>query len=348
MKKTLFIILLALTVMLAYGSAYALTGVCSGCHTMHNSQDGASVATGDDGSTTTDTPNNNLTISTCIGCHNGGVAVAPNIFGTATQTAAGTFNKTVADAVSKLHNPADINSTIGMGSETKLLVTPGNDAAGLNVAPNDLTCAGTKGCHGDHTQAGSALGIKGFHHAARDTDRSSKGYRFLQNTVGTAIEGKGSVVSAPMTGWETGGAADDDHNVYNADANVGISSLCAACHGGFHGTGNTNASSPFVRHPTDNVIPAAWDATVAVTFDYNKNPFALKGSEFTDAAIDAAYDTDLTTYTAGEGPSVACVSCHRAHGSDQPDLLRFDYSGQIAGGGAGDTFGCLGCHTLQR
>lgn len=346
MKKTLFIILLALTVVLAYGSAYALTGVCSNCHTMHNSQDGQPMAKDFDGDAVS-TPNPNLTISTCLGCHNGQVTGAPNVFGNgaANQTAGGTFNDTVIAADTQVHNVVDLNAagvlTEGLES-VNTTGTPGNSGSAITVDVDELTCAGALGCHGDHASGNttSALGIKGFHHAARDSDRSSKGYRFLQTAAGTEIEGKGSTDSS--TGWEKGGADADDHNVYSADTSAGISKLCAQCHGGFHGTANTGSASPFVRHPTDNVIPDAWDTVgTGVTVDYNNNPFAFDGTDIVDVTIAAAYDVD-------DGARVACVSCHRAHGSDQPDLLRFDYDGQIAGGDDGDTFGCLGCHTLQR
>ena len=43
---------------------------------------------------------------------------------------------------------------------------------------------------------------------------------------------------------------------------------------------------------------------------------------------------------------IDCISCHRAHGSAENDILRFDYTTQQAGGG--NDYGCLGCHSLQR
>ncbi|MBW1678120.1 MAG: hypothetical protein JRJ79_16345, partial [Deltaproteobacteria bacterium] len=48
-----------------------------------------------------------------------------------------------------------------------------------------------------------------------------------------------------------------------------------------------------------------------------------------------------------DGARVTCLSCHRAHGTDNHDILRFDYSTQIAGS-TGVTAGCLGCHVGQR
>jgi len=349
MKKTLLtLFVLFVSIALTYGLAHALTGSCSGCHTMHNSQNGEAVATGDDGSTTSSTPNPTLTISTCIGCHNGGVSAAPNIFGATygtNTTAGGTFSQSVATTNSKQHNVQDlVAASMQTDEDVNTAGTPGNGGdSTLTVGLTELNCAGATGCHGDHSQTGSAAGIKGFHHASRTADRSSKGYRFLQASGGTAIEGKGSV-SIGTTGWEINqpSSGTEVHNVYNADSGTSISTLCAQCHGEFHGTGDTGSSSPFQRHPTENAIPVAWDSIgTGVTIDYANNPFAFSGTDFTTAATNVAYSDTLA-----DNPKVACVSCHRAHGTPNDDLLRFDYSTMVAGG-AGTT-GCLGCHTAQR
>ncbi|TSA13704.1 MAG: hypothetical protein D4R73_00455 [Deltaproteobacteria bacterium] len=43
---------------------------------------------------------------------------------------------------------------------------------------------------------------------------------------------------------------------------------------------------------------------------------------------------------------VTCLSCHRAHASAYPDILRWDYSTMIANGGSLST-GCFVCHTTK-
>jgi hypothetical protein len=363
MKKTLItLFVLFVSIALTYGLAHALSGQCSNCHTMHNSQNGEPVALLDDGSTTTTDPNPNLTISTCIGCHNGGVSSAPNIFGSSyltDTTAGGTFAESVADADTKLHNVADLVDagmlpTIG-AETTNTGGVPGNDSSAIDFTTAGVTglnCAGALGCHGDHTVSTgttnaekSMAGIKGFHHAARDAERSSKGYRFLEVVSGnTPVEGKGS------SDWELSGVGDSNHNVYSANQTGSISDLCAQCHGVFHGTGNTGSSSPFERHPTENIIPSTWDGQAKgdVNVSYTNNPFAFDDA---DATFDGSNATGLTTsgaYDMGDNPRVACVSCHRAHGTPNEDLLRFAYSTQNAGGGSSTSTGCLGCHTLQR
>ena len=44
---------------------------------------------------------------------------------------------------------------------------------------------------------------------------------------------------------------------------------------------------------------------------------------------------------------VTCLSCHRPHGSPYPDMLRWDYIQQIAGGGGDNGKGCFFCHTTK-
>ena len=79
----------------------------------------------------------------------------------------------------------------------------------------------------------------------------------------------------------------------------------------------------------------------SVNVDYNNNPFAFAAADIDGVSTNSAYDTS-------DNPRVACISCHRAHGTPNDDILRFDYSTQIAGSGSSSSTGCLGCHHLQR
>ncbi len=335
MRKTLLTIgLILLSVAFIYGTAGAVvSGPCSDCHTMHNSQDGSPMAKAFDG-TAESTAQAYLTVSTCLGCHNGMATGAPNIFGTTTQTAGGSFAVSVFDDDNKGHNVTDASSVLATGLETdNTTATPGNSGTGdstLTVGLQELTCAGALGCHGDHSVSTSSMdAIRGFHHGAKE------GYRYLQTSTGTAILGKGEA------DWENGGASDTKHNVYSADSTAGISVLCAQCHGDFHGASDTVSGSNFIRHPTENLLSDATTWTMgSVNVDYDDNPFAFSGTPYDDASTTVAYTTT--------GAQVACVSCHRAHGTAYDDILRFDYDGQVAGSGTSSSTGCLGCHHLQR
>jgi len=61
------------------------------------------------------------------------------------------------------------------------------------------------------------------------------------------------------------------------------------------------------------------------------------------AAVLSGYTSATDTVTPGSD-MVMCLSCHVAHGSPYDDMLRWDYSGMIAGSGS-DTDGCFACHT---
>ena len=343
MKKSLNIltIMLAVAAMIAAFSCptqAAVTGACGSCHTMHNSQGGSSMAV-DETNTATTTAYAHLTISSCVGCHFTavtGVSSAPKIDGqyNVDSTAGGTFRESggghvVSDA--GVHNVLAGLAASTLGEDNTFISTIPGLSGGMNNAvgssdPNDLTCAGSDGCHGQASVDGNDAGIAGFHHG------SQSGWRYLQ-----IADGGAGVVGVGAADWELamsgGWNAGDQHNVYSSSTTVGINKLCANCHPDFHGTDNTqDANDNWIRHPTDNNIPSAWSAVV----DYRDNPFA-----FTDTISMSA----TGTYTA-TGAQVACVSCHRAHGTPYDDILRWDYSNQVAGGG--HVAGCLGCHTLQK
>ena len=344
MKK----ILITLTIMLAAAAliaafsgpaSAAVSGRCDICHTMHNSQGGSAMAE-DELGTKMATPYAHLTMSSCVGCHFKATTIdAPKIDGeyNVDSTAGGTFRETggghvVSDA--GVHNVLEGLATSTLGEDNTFVGA--NDIPGLTGSmnhtygsnnPNDLTCAGSNGCHGDATvTTGNDAGIRGFHHG------SKPGWRYLQIANGqAAVVGVGADdwEKAMSNGWGTG----EQHNVYSSSTTAGINKLCANCHPNFHGTGNTqDGDGNWIRHPTDYDIPSGWSAVV----DYRDNPFAF---------ADLTGKTATGTYT-DSGAQVACVSCHRAHGTPYDDILRWDYSTQIAGGG--EVAGCLKCHTKQQ
>ena len=342
MKKSLITltIMLAAAAMIAAFSCpaqAAVTGSCVECHTMHNSQGGGNMAQ-DESGTTTSTAYAHLTISSCVGCHFTQTTVdAPKINAeyNDASTAGGTFKDTGSTGSVQddhgVHNVSIALSTIG--DESSLTVIPGlgtgnnmNHQSGGSSTVTDLTCAGMKGCHGQASVDGNDAGIKGFHHGGEP------GWRYLQIDNGTAVVGVGADdwELAMSDGWASG----DEHNVYSSSTTVGINKLCANCHSDFHGIGNTqDVDNNWIRHPTDNAIPTDWSAVV----DYRDNPFAFADTSSMSAS---------GTYT-NDGAQVACVSCHRAHGTPYDDILRWDYNDQSAGSTTVG-YGCLGCHTKQQ
>lgn len=335
MKKKLIIgLVTVLSLVLTYGFADAISGQCVTCHTMHDSQDGAVMASGG--------PIDLLLKSTCLGCHSsvasetiksGNIPVVYNTAGypagtrgsgTTAPLAGGNFYTADGTAASdaKVHNVTGIAAGVD--------VTLGNVPPGGADLAEQLTCAGTKGCHGDRTIAGANAAIKGAHHTniatGLDGTTTAKSYRFLKGVTGVE-----------QATWEQT-ASSTAHNGYKAATDsdgtaVDISVLCTGCHTNFHGAANTGSPEPWQRHPTDIVL------TAAVVTGYGgayllETPVALATPSTSSSTVDNT-------------SRVICMSCHNTHGSTYADMLRFDYTTMNAGNAVNNN-GCETCHQAQR
>ncbi len=370
MKQRIAILAIATGILAAPTLATAqVTGVCSNCHTMHNSQNGATQGSS--------TAQNFLLKGGCLQCHSAASSAtdsttgAPVVYRTTSEPTTTTGDTVYKAPVSGSattylaggdfywvensgdaygHNVYEVSST---NTDNNLSSPPGfssnaafaaadSSQVGSTWSSNQLTCAGTYGCHGTHTSAG----INGGHHgddATIDGSTVAKSYRFLIGIKG--IED---------ADWEQTHSSTD-HNGYFGEARSGsdavsskntISFLCAQCHGNFHssdgggdaGIDGSSWGSAWIRHPVDVDLQAI-------------------GSEYTsyttyDPLVPVAQSTGtLTTtnvQTAGQG-LVTCLSCHRAHGSPWPDILRWDYS--LMSAGTTNTSiagkGCFKCHSTK-
>ncbi len=333
------------------------TGQCSSCHTMHNSQNGATVTDwsswGEGGGPAF------LLAASCIGCHTGdntssSVALtndtdAPYVLGstapTYNNTGTGTGSNTLAggnfywvvnattNKDRKGHNVTGI-----VAQDATLGLTP----PGGTAMTQQLRCAGAYGCHGDRSIADPYLAMEGVHHGKA----MSTNFRALENTDGTAIAG---LEDADWEFQATDG--NTSHNQYKGTSRTTdtdedtstISSFCASCHGDFHygaGTAGIDADaawgSPWLRHPVDYQLPASGEySSYNTTNDYSVvSPVA---SQTVTSAL--ATVTPGTTNTI-----VMCLSCHRAHGTPYDSILRWDYKSWPGGG----YNGCAICHTAKN
>ncbi|MDP2277398.1 MAG: cytochrome c3 family protein [Nitrospirota bacterium] len=338
MKKKLIIGLVTLlSLVLTYGFANALTGSCSTCHTMHDSQGGAAVATGG--------PLDLLLNNTCLGCHtsatgntiisgtpivynSGAYPVGARGSGVTAPLAGGNFYAAASAAGdSNVHNVVGILAGVdGVLGDTP----PGGSALAAQ-----LTCAGTQGCHGNRSVSGDNAAIKGAHHAnvagSMDGLTIAKSYRFLGGAGGTA-----GVQGVEQLLWEQTATATN-HNGYfgntgSAATTGSISVLCAACHTNFHGVTGTGSPEPWQRHPTDIVLTTDTFTGYGTTYKL-ETPVALA--------------TPSTNGNAAADSRVICMSCHNAHGSTYADMLRFDYTTMNAGNTT-NNLGCESCHNAQR
>jgi predicted CXXCH cytochrome family protein len=87
-------------------------------------------------------------------------------------------------------------------------------------------------------------------------------------------------------------------------------------------------ASPWLRHPNDILLPTSGEYGAYDPIDNysNEAPVAYLN-------IDAPSRDDAV---------ITCLSCHRAHGSDQPDMLRWDYVNMPEG------TGCYTCHSTKK
>jgi len=375
MIKKIFIALLFATCMLIVhiNVNAKVTGKCANCHTMHNSQNGSAMArqlnssyTGFENDTT---PNAALLISDCLGCHSStdsnediSSVGAPIVFSTSGPQFGfddGTYK----------HGLAGGNFYWVRTEDTKgHNVFSDNPDNNLNEAPGKTGgCNGSNSCHIElHNSTNpNQFGFtsqrqgctkchmisnsdapQGFHHLD-DTgpiiDSDAEGwYRFL--TGHNNNEGASGIEDSD---WQSSYDADD-HNEYrgysgNKSAYGGFSALadtmtayCTGCHGEFHEQDTTViGASPWIRHPSDSVIPDSGEYSAYTTYD----PQAPVARPVLSAIGDSSQvrpGTDM----------VMCLSCHRPHGSPYPDMLRWNYNNMVAGGsGSG---GCFTCHTQKN
>jgi predicted CXXCH cytochrome family protein len=388
MKKTFKIMLLVfLGVVLIAGSAYAISGQCSNCHTMHYSQNGQVMGAGGG-------PFANLLKADCLGCHTESTSgnnpplnsygapivlhtTAPGSQGGGQTCAGGDFYWAQNTGDQYGHNVDGVKAAdvaIGLTPPGWDTATPAAPLSGGQVnsgaaAPwgTQLRCAGMYGCHGNHTAADNMLGIKGTHHGntgGTGTQASAPAsiggsYRFLAGIRGLENSEFNWNETASVHNEYSGEDNTSDRNK-TSGSNYGstdtISFSCAECHGYFHSRIDDDATSgtPWARHPTDIVLGRATGTEYSA---YNPDGLpvgsgAVAGN--TDYSIEAPVARPRTSIPATSGKDVdpatdivMCLSCHRAHGSNQPDILRWSYAGIIAGSGTVDS-GCFTCHTTKN
>ena len=334
------------------GMAKVHDKVCSDCHTMHNSQETAadliaswSISTGAKGA---------LLANTCYGCHTGDAGIsaigAPQVITSGGPQSDGILPGGFFSAANE-NNEQHTITAIGLG--TDLAAPPGWDiatsprttaTAWTNTA---LVCAGTYGCHGTIDQPDQGAAVSGIHHRA-----TALGYRGLAGINGV----ESTLYNVKYNGYSAVNKPSD------ASSYTTISALCGECHSKFHdvdGESDVLSSGAWIRHPTDFALDSANQSNDAYTSygaagnAYNEE--VPVGWVNNNAGLSTnSGTTDFQYWGDNPGTSVSaviCLSCHRAHGSTNHDLLRWDYAGMIAGSptaaGATPGKGCFRCHTTK-
>jgi len=374
--KIIFATLL-ISVFLSASAFSMVKGDCVNCHTMHNSQDGSSFSTRDDAAFapgTTGGAVSSLLRNTCIGCHSstGSQTIVPlgetripivyNVAKPIQPLAGGNFYWVDSLGDNHGHNVRVQDEFLSKAPGVNRCGSGGNNAAGSchaslsNISfPQGASPTLGNGCVGCHDPA---------HHANDETNLLSGdaklvgaaggGYRFI-NQAGANFVNVGGHRPPAMVGiedpnWEQQ-PSSTAHNEYQDSTNNsgqhGMSEFCTGCHGGYHALQANGTvvegevSSPWLRHPAGIELPA--DGEYAGYTEYDPQvPIARA-----DATALASLTGPSSTVTPGQD-KVMCLSCHRVHGSEFGDMLRWDYNDMRAnteGSAAGS--GCFKCHTLK-
>jgi len=322
---------------------------------MHNSQNGAPILRSGsgvgwnsssvlEGGEIQEEPSGYLLNTTCVGCHSattestiiemGGsrIPIVLNTTGYPPNSLAGGnfYWTTQGDAYAGYgHNVYGV-----AGPDPKLSMAPGRDMG----CANNLSCHMTLAApphpqHNDNRGGCQGCHYSVFHH----TDNGV--YRFL---IGHTQEAR-YVSGIEDPDWEQAPAAS--HNSYKGVAGPvagsvlththSISAYCGGCHPDFHRQNDIGSSTPWLRHPSDILLPE--------TSEYvGYNPVTNYQAEAPVAWTNPAAPVRSQAV-------VMCLSCHRPHGSPYPDLLRWDYNNMIAHAppAGSENTGCFTCHTAK-
>ncbi len=308
--KTLLTIALILTFGLFGSSALAFHdgGVadCAGCHTMHNSQDGALVDA--------DSPDGNAYLlndatpsDTCLGCHaergimDGGNGMGPGgdyywLTRSYTWSAHGHDYSSTGD--SHGHN---INAPgHGIVADVTLTEAPGGDFLGMYL--------GCTSCHDPHGNtnfrllygAGAGPKYDGIRYAFTNPAPIAFGNSYRVNSAG---------------GYET----NEQHTAYQQ----GMSEWCSNCHTEFL-NGTTAAHRHVSGTDMGSTIASAYNAYISTASPVG----GLQGTAYMGLVPFENVDATEADRTSTEGPTAAdqvmCLTCHRAHASAFPDIARWD------------------------
>lgn len=343
-----------------------VSGPCVDCHTMHNSQDGSSMAFTITGGTTsyTTVANSGLLTTNCVGCHQGTnsggsvpyvlTASEPTYGDTGSESntttlAGGNFYWVSTGIQNRTgHNVASL-----VGSDTEQgTKPPGGTDSGFQ-----LTCAGTYGCHGSQSVDNPTLSMLGSHHSNdmsgwKDGTTIAKSYRFLGGPTSTT-----GVQGLESSSYEYRPTISGSHNkYYGADRSVEtevpdgtMSGHCGRCHADFHnGSGEISegvfGNNVWIRHPTDYDMSNAGSSTEYTAYNGGTgvdNSYSLTSPVATTDKTDTL--NTLVYHQSGDA-IVMCLSCHRAHGTPYDGILRWDYKSWPGSG----VNGCAICHTSKN
>jgi hypothetical protein len=336
MKTTKVLMILTATVMVfgLGGTAMAFHdgGVahCDGCHTMHQSLDGA--APEDLG-----TPNPDLTIgsdpsSTCLSCHDGSGSYHINSTDGSNFIPGGDFYWLSKTYTWSAHGTPQESAGDDHGHNVIAADFPGfTQDATLGSAPGGTYDSGDLGCtschdpHGKVTGATGPIEGSGSYGDSPTVPGAIMGNFRLLGDVGYDAGGLTFTIDPPVAVAPalTGGSAGPETNDNHTDYGSGMSEWCAQCHGTFTGAN---------RHRVG--ATATLDSDLVGTYeDYVQTGDLTSGDPSTSywALVPFERGAGATLSVAStSGPTtqsnVMCLTCHRAHASAFKNAGRWDFT----------------------
>jgi hypothetical protein len=308
MKKTL-ILLVSMLFLAGFSSVMAFhdEGVadCGGCHTMHNSQDGALVdpdsASGNAYLLIDATPSD-----TCLSCHaaygqrssDGSTRGPGGDFYWMTQTFTWSAHGHDYNSYGREHGHNVDSPGYGLVVEPVMTEAPGGTY--------DIDYLGCNSCHDPHGNENFRL-LYGIGDTAANYPT---GYSFTE--AAPVADGNSRRTNIGDSGEELHG----QHTAYTS----GMSDWCANCHAGMHSDMTTN-----LVHPTDVSIGSTNSTTYngyVTTGDFTGGAYATAYLPLVPFEDSANTTSSLTGTTASS--KVMCLTCHRAHASPYRDATRWD------------------------
>jgi len=360
-----------------------VSGPCSNCHIMHNSQGNSMVDV--------DGPNEQLLNTDCVGCHSstsGGTAIssigAPIVYNTSAPTYGNKYktgpNQGLAGG--NFYFVEHVNDNRGhnvmLGNSDDVLSTaptyytmacgPGSCHENLDLVytggakPDYQGRQGCTKCHMLKTGTQSTVWANSWHHIPQNPGAGKERYA-------------GKYYDAAQGGWVM-----NWHRhlaaAHTSNRAVGVIAMedpdweltvAANDHNDYREVESPNPGRPLTSYSISGFCSGChmYFSANAPDTEYHKHPafgvFIPDTGEYADAfGPSHTYDPLVPvgqsnisslqppkeTVTLGED-KVMCLSCHRAHGSPYKDMLRWDYDEMLVGGGDGDGEGCFKCHTQK-
>ncbi|MDY7000826.1 MAG: cytochrome c3 family protein [Thermodesulfobacteriota bacterium] len=360
--------------------ANPVSGPCSNCHIMHNSQGNSMVDP--------DGPNEKLLTTDCLGCHSStsgseGISSigAPIVYNSAAPTfgnkykdgpnqglAGGNFYFVEHVADNRGHNIFEANPDDELSmppSGRTILCGTGSCHSNLNIPYAGAAktylhgCNACTKCHMMATDTDTSAYAGSWHHMPQTKGRFA-GRHYSPEEGGWVRNWWRHLATPHVSSRQVGPAGYEDpdweytvsatdHNDYREGPSAStysktysVSGFCGGCHQSFCQSA-PDEDGLFHRHPAYNVvIPDSGEYADAFGASHTYDPLVPIGQ-----AIDPTYAGDQDPKATVElgVDKVMCLSCHRAHGSPYPDMLRWDYDEMYSG--AGDGEGCFKCHTQK-